>query len=182
MHICDTYNYDYLLHALFHFYLIDFRLNTDFPSQFCVFTIKSPRVTQRLVSQEKAFQKSKNPLAFFSQNYRLKKFFYSNWKQFQVLKIVNIEFKVTIHYGLRQNAPSCDPLMYLSWCTSPSSTVLQCSLQNIAFSLCTLRWSCNTMILFIYTNSFYIRTQSQLFLFTAIWIYTQPCEKWHNPM
>ena len=28
---------DYLPHTIFRFYLIDFHLNTDFPSQFCVF-------------------------------------------------------------------------------------------------------------------------------------------------
>ena len=33
----DTYNYDYLKHSTFRFNLIDFQLNTDFPSQFCVF-------------------------------------------------------------------------------------------------------------------------------------------------
>ena len=33
----DTYNCDYLKHCTFRFNLIDFQLNTDFPSQFCVF-------------------------------------------------------------------------------------------------------------------------------------------------
>ena len=63
---CDTYNCDYLQHTTFCFYLIDFQLNTDFPSQFCVFTIKSPSVTQRSVSQENVFKKSKNLSPFFS--------------------------------------------------------------------------------------------------------------------
>ena len=31
-------------------------LSTDFPSQFCVFTVKSPSVTQRSISQENAFK------------------------------------------------------------------------------------------------------------------------------
>ena len=35
--MCDTYNCDYLKHSTFRFNLIDFQLNTDFPSQFCVF-------------------------------------------------------------------------------------------------------------------------------------------------
>ena len=34
--MCDTYNCDYLKHSTFRFNLIDFQLNTDFPSQFCV--------------------------------------------------------------------------------------------------------------------------------------------------
>ena len=73
--MCDTYNFDYLQHSTFRFNLIDFQLNTDFPSQFCVFTVKSPSVTQRSVSQENAFKKSKNPspfFFFFFQNYRLR--------------------------------------------------------------------------------------------------------------
>ena len=46
-------------------YLIDFQLNTDFSSQFCVFlNVKSPSVTQRSVSQDNAFKKSKNLLPF----------------------------------------------------------------------------------------------------------------------
>ena len=32
--MCDTYNCDYLRHSTFRFKLIDFQLNTDFPSQF----------------------------------------------------------------------------------------------------------------------------------------------------
>ena len=57
--MCDTYNCDYLKHSTLRFNLIDFQLNTDFPSQFCVFfTVKSPSVIQRSVSQENAYKKS----------------------------------------------------------------------------------------------------------------------------
>ena len=64
--MCDIYNCDYLQHNTFCFNLIDFQLNRDFPSQVCVFfTVKSPSVTQRLVSQEKCHKKSKNPSPFF---------------------------------------------------------------------------------------------------------------------
>ena len=35
--MCDTYNCDYLKHGTSHFNLLDFKLYTDFPSQFCVF-------------------------------------------------------------------------------------------------------------------------------------------------
>ena len=35
--MCDTYSCDYLKHSTLRFNLIDFQLNTDFPSQFCVF-------------------------------------------------------------------------------------------------------------------------------------------------
>ena len=62
--MCDTYHYDYLPHTIFHFYLIEFQLNADLPSQFYIFTTKSPFVTERLVSQEPAFKKSKNLSAF----------------------------------------------------------------------------------------------------------------------
>ena len=58
LHICDTYNFDYLKHSTIHFNLIDFQLNTDVPSQFAFFTAKSPSVTQRSVSQENAYKKS----------------------------------------------------------------------------------------------------------------------------
>ena len=63
-HICETYNCNYQQQTTFHFYLINFLLNTDFPSQFCVFTVKSPSVTRRSVSQGNAFEKSKNPSHF----------------------------------------------------------------------------------------------------------------------
>ena len=33
----DTYNCDYLKHSTFRLNLIDFQLNTYFPTQFCVF-------------------------------------------------------------------------------------------------------------------------------------------------
>ena len=56
--MCDTCDYDYLKHSTFRFNLIDFQLNTDLPSQFCVFYRKTPRVTQRSVSQENAYKKS----------------------------------------------------------------------------------------------------------------------------
>ena len=56
--MCDTYNCDYLKHSTFRFNLIDFQLNIDFPSQFCVITVNSPSVTQRSVSQENAYKKS----------------------------------------------------------------------------------------------------------------------------
>ena len=35
--MCDTYNCDYLKHNTLRFNLIDFQLNTDFPSQLCIF-------------------------------------------------------------------------------------------------------------------------------------------------
>ena len=37
LHMCDTYNCDYLKYSTLRFNLIDFQLNTDFPSQICVF-------------------------------------------------------------------------------------------------------------------------------------------------
>ena len=58
LHTCDTYNYDYLKYSTFRFNFIDFQLYIDFPSQFCFFTVKSPSVTQRSVSQENAYKKS----------------------------------------------------------------------------------------------------------------------------
>ena len=39
--MCDTYNCDYLKHSTLRFNLINFQLNTDFPSQFCIFYRKN---------------------------------------------------------------------------------------------------------------------------------------------
>ena len=61
------------MHTTFCFYLIDFLLNTDSHSKFCFFffffffffTLKTTYlVTQISVSQENAFEKSKNPIFF----------------------------------------------------------------------------------------------------------------------
>ena len=63
--MCDAYNCDYLKHSTFRFNLIDFQLNTNFPSpNSAFFTVKSPSVTQRSVSQENAYKKSLNPSPF----------------------------------------------------------------------------------------------------------------------
>ena len=55
--MCDTYNCDSLKHSTFSSNLIDFQLNTDFSSQYCVF-YRFSSVTQRSVSQENAYKKS----------------------------------------------------------------------------------------------------------------------------
>ena len=55
--MCDTYNCDCLKYSTFRFNLIDFQLNTDFPSQFCVFYRKITFI-QKSVSQENAYKKS----------------------------------------------------------------------------------------------------------------------------
>ena len=71
--MCDTYNCDYLKHSTFLINLIYFQLNTDFPSQFCVFNRKiTYSVTQRSISQENAYKKELKPVAFSSQNYWLR--------------------------------------------------------------------------------------------------------------
>ena len=102
LHIGDTYNGNYLQHSTFHFNSIAFQLNTDFPSQFCVFTGKSLSVTQRSVSQENAFIKSnKNPSLLFRRTIGSNSSFtLLNWKQFLVFKIAKFEFIVTVHYSL----------------------------------------------------------------------------------
>ena len=63
--MCDKYNCDYLQHSTFHFNLIDFQLNTDFPSQFHLALLKDRFLKKMLLKEQK-------PIAFFSQNYRLK--------------------------------------------------------------------------------------------------------------
>ena len=54
----DTYSCDYLKYTTFRFNLIDFQLNTDSLLDFLFFTVKSPGVTQRSVSQENANKRS----------------------------------------------------------------------------------------------------------------------------
>ena len=58
-HICDTYDCDDLPQTTFRFYLIDFQLNKDFPSQisifYCFFFLTS--VTLRSGSQDNCFYK-----------------------------------------------------------------------------------------------------------------------------
>ena len=66
LHVCDTDNCDYLPHITFCFYLIDFQLNTNFPFKCPAFTVKSPHVTQRLVSQ-KIFLKRVKTRRLFAQ-------------------------------------------------------------------------------------------------------------------
>ena len=61
----DTYNCDYLKYDTFRFNLFNFQLNTDFPSQF-FFTVKSPSVTQRSVSQENTYKRAKTRRLFFT--------------------------------------------------------------------------------------------------------------------
>ena len=59
------------------------------------FTINSPRVTQRLVSNENALKSAQNPLAF-KKNCGHKLFFYSNLKQLKNFFKVTFEFKFTV--------------------------------------------------------------------------------------
>ena len=101
-----------VMHTL-HFlsFIIYFHLNTDFASQFCVFTVKSPIVTQRWVSQEIASKKS---LRLFSQNYILLLLLktITGFKE-----SVKFEFKVTVHCGLWAN---CSQLWSLKHCKTAS--------------------------------------------------------------
>ena len=109
------YNCDYFLHTIIRFYLIDFQLNKDFLSQFCVFYRKiTYRYAQRPASQENALKRAKTCRFFFFfsflQHYKLKWFFYCNWKQFQVFKRAKFEFKVIVHYGLLAKCTQLWPL------------------------------------------------------------------------
>ena len=67
----DKYNYVFQWHIIFRFYLIKFYLNADFLYQFTLFTLKSPSVIDKTISQENAFKNDKK-VAFFRQNDRLK--------------------------------------------------------------------------------------------------------------
>ena len=67
--MCDTYNCDYLKHSIFRFNLIDFQLNTAFPSQFYVFYSKNHLASLKDRFSRKCLQKELKPVAFSSQNY-----------------------------------------------------------------------------------------------------------------
>ena len=59
--MCDTYNCDYLKHSTFRFNLGPNRFSVKYRFPFPIlrfFTVKSPSVTQRSVSQENAYKKS----------------------------------------------------------------------------------------------------------------------------
>ena len=89
----------------FRFYLINFQLNTDFPSRFCVFYRKITKRYSKIGFSRKCFWKEQKTVTFFFPPpfcFLLKTIFYSrpNWKPCQVLKIVKFEFKVTVHSSL----------------------------------------------------------------------------------
>ena len=64
--MCDTYNCDYLKHSTFRFNLIDFQMQISLIINFAFFTVKSPIVIQRWVSQENALKRAKTRSLFFT--------------------------------------------------------------------------------------------------------------------
>ena len=69
--MCDTYNCGYLKHSTLRFNLVDFQLNTDFPSQFCVFAAKYLASLKDRFLKKMLIKRAKT-VAFSSQNYRLR--------------------------------------------------------------------------------------------------------------
>ena len=73
LHMCDTYNCDYLQYSIFRFNLIDFQLNTDFPSQFCISYRKNHlALLKDRFLKKMLLKRTKTHRFFFSQNYKLK--------------------------------------------------------------------------------------------------------------
>ena len=70
--MCDTYHCNYQPHTTIRFLLnqISVKYGLPFPILH-FFTVKSLSFTQRSVSQENAFKKSKKPVAFFSSSYSI---------------------------------------------------------------------------------------------------------------
>ena len=63
---------DYLPHTTFHFDLIDFQLNTDISSQFCIFSPKNHlALLKDRFLKKMLLKRAKTYSFFFSQNYRL---------------------------------------------------------------------------------------------------------------
>ena len=77
---------------------------------FVFFTIKSPSVTERSVSQENAFKKSKNPSAIFCKtigsNNNSVTVIENN---FRFLRLQNFEFKVRVHWPMGKMNPVVTP-------------------------------------------------------------------------
>ena len=67
---------------------------------FFFFTTTSPSVTQRPVSQENTFKKSKKPVGFFFSQTMGSNDFLFQLKIISVFKLAKFEFKVTVHYSL----------------------------------------------------------------------------------
>ena len=65
-----------------------------------IFTPKSPSVTQRSVSQENAYKKSKNPSPFLRKTIGSNNSFTLIENDLRFLKIAKFEFKVTVHFSL----------------------------------------------------------------------------------
>ena len=120
--MCDTYNCDYLHSAA---QRISFQLNRfsvkyrfPFPILRVFFTVKSPSVTQRSVSQENAFKKSKTRrlFFFFFKFIYLFFFFRNSMGSTNSFTLIENNFRFlryriqgnSIAYG--QNAPICNPL------------------------------------------------------------------------
>ena len=73
LHMCDTYNCDYLQHSTFLSNFIDFQLNTDFPSQFCVFYRKNHlALLKDRFLKKMLLKRAKTRRLFFSGDQRLK--------------------------------------------------------------------------------------------------------------
>ena len=60
-----AYNCDYLPHSTFCFYLIDFQLNTGFPSRFCAFQRKITKRYSKIGFSGKCFKKAQKHVVFF---------------------------------------------------------------------------------------------------------------------
>ena len=108
-HICGTYDCNYLPQTIFHFFLIDFQFNKDFPSKLCIFYCKITSITQRSVSQEKCYKKSKSP-SFFCKNIGSSNSFTLIKTNFRFFKIARFEFKVTVHCSLWAKCTQLWPL------------------------------------------------------------------------
>ena len=70
--MCNMIHCDYLPQTTFRFHLIDFQLNTDFPSQFCDFYRKITSRYSKIGISRKCFLKEQKNVAVSSQNYKLK--------------------------------------------------------------------------------------------------------------
>ena len=148
LHTCYSYNFDYLLHSKFRCYKIIFLVKYTFSLPKLRFlSAKLPSVTQRSVSREKSFKKSKHPSPFPRKTKGLNNpFTLIETIIFQVVRIAKFEFKVTVQYGLWENASGCAPLNSVPLCYAMLCHVMSCHVMSCHVMSCyVFVWFCEIL-------------------------------------
>ena len=125
----------------------------------------------------------------------LKSFFYSNWKQFHVFKIVKFESKVTVHYDLWAKCTQLDPFyknLHQDHTWGGSGLCLWAVVQRSLVQISV--WRCNLLLLspFLYLHKHLPSFHLEEVGFQSSWIVhsmqghnqgglKSPCQKFQPP-